>query len=241
MNGAGYGLHPGRTGQAGQIASERGIAATKSPHATKGFYLPLRGSKTMDTLYEQGIAPLPKSENSSRLFQRYHERFHWPLASAMVLLILEMFLPDRKRRRQPRRGRRPAGHRGARWKPAAVLLLLALPCCRAGRGGPSQALREYQQGKYRGRAQGLQSVARKEEGRSAAAFQRRRGGVSKPAIGRGGQTIQRRRWHRPICSCSSAPITIWATPFTGWASRFPDPTKKQEAWENSHRSNSTTR
>ncbi|TAK95342.1 MAG: VWA domain-containing protein, partial [Verrucomicrobia bacterium] len=27
-----------------------------------GFYLPLRGAKTIDTLYEKGLAPLPKSE-----------------------------------------------------------------------------------------------------------------------------------------------------------------------------------
>ena len=29
---------------------------------TGGFYLPLRGADTMDTLYERGLAPLPKSE-----------------------------------------------------------------------------------------------------------------------------------------------------------------------------------
>ena len=29
---------------------------------TGGFYLPLRGANTMDTLYERGLAPLPKSE-----------------------------------------------------------------------------------------------------------------------------------------------------------------------------------
>ena len=50
-----------------------------------GFYLPLQGAKTMDTLYEQGLAKLPKTELSSRLVQRYHERYHWPLAIAIVL------------------------------------------------------------------------------------------------------------------------------------------------------------
>ena len=39
------------------------------PAPTKGFYLPLRGTKTMDTLYERGLAPLPKTETSVKMFQ----------------------------------------------------------------------------------------------------------------------------------------------------------------------------
>src|SRR5262249_47201014 len=65
--------------------------------ATKGFYLPLRGAKTIDTLYEKGLAPLPKSESAEKLVKRYHERFHWPLACAIVLLMVEMLFPERKR------------------------------------------------------------------------------------------------------------------------------------------------
>src|SRR6266446_7925030 len=63
----------------------------------KGFYLRLGGAKTIDTLYEQGLAPLPKSEAKEKLIKRYHERFHWPLSLAMVLLLAEMFFPERKR------------------------------------------------------------------------------------------------------------------------------------------------
>ena len=63
----------------------------------KGFYLRLSGAKTMDTLYEQGLAPLPKTEGKEKLIKRYHERFHWPLALAMVFLLAEMFFPERKR------------------------------------------------------------------------------------------------------------------------------------------------
>src|SRR6267378_4786331 len=53
----------------------------------RGFYLPLRGVKTIDTLYDQGLAPLPKSEAKEKLVKRYHERFHWPLSVAIVLLL----------------------------------------------------------------------------------------------------------------------------------------------------------
>ncbi len=64
--------------------------------ATGGFYLPLRGANAMETLYDRGLAPLPKSEISSRLIRRYHERFQWPLALAIAALLAEMLLPERR-------------------------------------------------------------------------------------------------------------------------------------------------
>src|SRR5688500_14458060 len=42
--------------------------------ASDGFYMLLAGANTMDLLYERGLAPLPKSEQSARLIKRYHER-----------------------------------------------------------------------------------------------------------------------------------------------------------------------
>src|ERR1041385_4165212 len=39
----------------------------KIAFATGGFYLPLRGANAMATLYDKGLAPLPKSETSARL------------------------------------------------------------------------------------------------------------------------------------------------------------------------------
>jgi Ca-activated chloride channel family protein len=62
-----------------------------------GFYLPLRGAKTIDTLYEQGLAKLPKSQHEEKLIKQYHERYHWPLAAGMLLLLVELFFPERKR------------------------------------------------------------------------------------------------------------------------------------------------
>ncbi|HWX18460.1 MAG TPA: VWA domain-containing protein [Candidatus Binatia bacterium] len=66
---------------------------------TGGFYLPLRGAKTIDTLYQhdQGLAKLPKSEHEEKLVKQYHERYHWPLAAAIVLLVAEMLFPERRR------------------------------------------------------------------------------------------------------------------------------------------------
>jgi len=110
-----------------------------------GFYLPLRGAKAIDTLYDQGLAKLPKSQHQEKLVRRYHERYHWPLAAAIFLLLVELLFPERKR--EPKT--KPAA--AALAQPAlrtalTVLLLLLVP---AGlRGSPASALREYNAGKY---------------------------------------------------------------------------------------------
>jgi Ca-activated chloride channel family protein len=120
--------------------------------ATGGFYLPLRGANTIDTLYERGLAPLPKSEGKERLVRRYHEQFHWPLAAATLLLLAEMFLPER-RREAGKAGVRspvPQGRDGTpgktAWAMIVAMALFFLP--NAGVGSPSSALREFNAGQY---------------------------------------------------------------------------------------------
>lgn len=65
-----------------------------------GFYLRLSGAKTIDTLYESpnGLASLPKAEHQEKLVKQFHERYQWPLGAAVVLLVIEMLLPERKRK-----------------------------------------------------------------------------------------------------------------------------------------------
>jgi Ca-activated chloride channel family protein len=128
-----------------------------------GFYVPLRGTKTMDILYDDphGLGSLPKTTTSTKMLRRFHERYQWPLALAIVLLVAEILLPDRKRRRS-----RPAGgsvskseeqsprRRDARQtSPVAatataslVILAIFLPLEAPARQG--RALREYEQGDY---------------------------------------------------------------------------------------------
>jgi Ca-activated chloride channel family protein len=65
--------------------------------ATGGFYLPLRGADTMDALYDRGLAPLPKSEGAGKMIRQYHEQYQWFLAIAILLLLAEMLLPERKK------------------------------------------------------------------------------------------------------------------------------------------------
>lgn len=64
--------------------------------AGAGFYRRLAGADTMDLLYERGLEPLPKAEFSAKRVQRWHERYQWFLGLTLVLLLLEMFLPERR-------------------------------------------------------------------------------------------------------------------------------------------------
>jgi Ca-activated chloride channel family protein len=120
--------------------------------ATGGFYLPLRGANTMDVLYDRGLAPLPKSEGRERLVRRYHEQYHWPLAAAILLLLVEMFLPERKKstvQSPPSKIEAPA---------VAILMgILLLPI--AAQASPSSALREYNAGNYTNALQEFEQLA----------------------------------------------------------------------------------
>src|SRR5262249_22548333 len=61
-----------------------------------GFYMLLSGANTMNLLYERGLSPLPKGEQASQRIKRHHERYQWLLGLALALLLLEMFLPERR-------------------------------------------------------------------------------------------------------------------------------------------------
>jgi Ca-activated chloride channel family protein len=106
---------------------------------TGGFYLPLRGANTMDTLYERGLAPLPKSGGKEKLVKQYHEQFHWPLAVAILLLLAEIFLPERSLRTD-------TSSKAAATTIATMLAILLLPF--AAKASPTSALRDYKSGNY---------------------------------------------------------------------------------------------
>jgi tetratricopeptide (TPR) repeat protein len=122
----------------------------------------LRGANTIDTLYDRGLAPLPKSEGKERLVRRYHEQFHWPLAAAILLLVAEMFLPERKGSRvHP-----PSSNSGATRSPqskveapviATLIGILLLPA--VVKASPASALREYKSGAYTNALQEFQRLA----------------------------------------------------------------------------------
>lgn len=94
--------------------------------ATGGFYLRLAGGDTMRLLYERGLAPLPKTTEGVKQVRRWHERFQWFLAAAILLLVAEVFVPERKRVVWSEEFRQ-VGSTAALRKAVALLLALALP------------------------------------------------------------------------------------------------------------------
>jgi Ca-activated chloride channel family protein len=109
-----------------------------------GFYLPLRGANPMETLYSRGLAPLPKTEETTRLTRVYQERYHWFLGFAVFCLVIEALLPERP---GSRRSRSAAAQATVPQAAVTLALLLLLPL--AGRASPSSAFRDYQSGNFK--------------------------------------------------------------------------------------------
>jgi Ca-activated chloride channel family protein len=104
---------------------------------TGGFYLPLQGANPMETLYARGLAPLPKTTETTRLAQVYREQYHWFLGFAILCLIIEVLLPQKSRSPRPRSASAAAA--------ALALLLFPFP----GHASPSSAFRDFKSGKFK--------------------------------------------------------------------------------------------
>ncbi len=107
--------------------------------ATGGFYLPLRGADTISTLYERGLAPMPKTEGQEKIVRHYHEQFQWPLAAAILLLVAEFFLPERSLRTATRSKSKTA-------VAAALIGIYFLPF--GVNASPVSAMKDYQSGHF---------------------------------------------------------------------------------------------
>jgi Ca-activated chloride channel homolog len=109
-----------------------------------GFYLSLRDTGAIETLYEQGLAHLSRSDQATRLIRRFNERFHWPLGVAVALLLIEFFLSERAR--ALRRPKTSAPVRPWISKAAACFWVCAtFPGLNA---SSVRALKQYEAGKY---------------------------------------------------------------------------------------------
>ncbi len=117
-----------------------------------GFYLPLRGANTVTTLYERGLAPLPKIGAGEKLVRRYHEQFQWPLAAAILLLLAELFLPERKPSKAPGPDTQAAA-------PVVALVVLTGLLPLGAKASPALALRDYQAGNFTNALAEYQKIA----------------------------------------------------------------------------------
>lgn len=75
---------------------ERGLTALSE--ATGGFYVPLGNQgQGLETIYQQKLALIPKTELAERRKKLPIDRFEWPLAVAILLMSLEFILSGRKK------------------------------------------------------------------------------------------------------------------------------------------------
>jgi Ca-activated chloride channel family protein len=71
--------------------------------ATGGFYVHLEnGPRTMQQIYNEGLAKMQAAEIDVRLSRRPIERYEWPLSAAIIALALSILIGERKRVRERR-------------------------------------------------------------------------------------------------------------------------------------------
>jgi Ca-activated chloride channel family protein len=148
---------------------------------TGGFYMRLQGPRTMEILHKNGLAPLPKSENNNAMVRRQIERFQYPLAAAILLLLIELLWPAGRRR-----GKSHRRHGGVVVAGAALR--------RTGRE-PEACSFELQSGRVCVGAGGVRRIAQGKPRRPEAALQRGLGGVPSGQAPGGRQTFPSRPAH----------------------------------------------
>lgn len=140
-------------GQTGYVQDESGQTVTsrldeetlrKIAAAARGEYVLLRGANQIELLYRTRLGLLAKSDLATRLAQQFYEQFQWPLGLAVLLLLVEMLLPDR--RRVTRTEEMAAAANPALRKVVTALALLALPLTPS--ASADKALRDYEAGKF---------------------------------------------------------------------------------------------
>src|SRR5882762_5199823 len=121
--------------------------------ATGGFYVHLEnGPRTMQQIYNEGLAKMQAAEMDVRLSRRPIERYEWPLGAALIALALSILIPERKRARERRAIPAPARNeahgvaRGPVRTAAAAVLLVAFLSAPAFATTPG--LDAYRSGKF---------------------------------------------------------------------------------------------
>ncbi len=89
---------------------------------TNALYVPLgRGAEGLNTIYQEKLRLVPKSEMDQRMEKIPLERFEWPLGAAILLLLLEFFITDRRRAKKVRP--LPSAARRKKIVPQATILV----------------------------------------------------------------------------------------------------------------------
>ncbi|OQY47691.1 MAG: hypothetical protein B6240_05595 [Desulfobacteraceae bacterium 4572_87] len=129
----------------------------KIAEATGGRYEPLgQQAEGLEAIYRENLSLIPKHDLQERMQQVPIERFQWPLMAALVLLLMEFAISDRKRNRKPfpviktAYRRIPKAGRAAGVASLAVLLLLTIVLLgyRGAHASPGNAETAYKAGNF---------------------------------------------------------------------------------------------
>ncbi len=109
--------------------------------ATGGFYVHLEnGPRTMQQIYNEGLAKMQAAEIDVRLSRRPIERYEWPLGAAIIALALSILIGERKRVRERSYVPSPV-------KAATATAALAIFCCQFA-FATTPGLKAYRDGKF---------------------------------------------------------------------------------------------
>jgi Ca-activated chloride channel family protein len=119
--------------------------------ATGGLYAPLGAQgQGFETIYRMGLAPTLKHDLASRRQRIFTQRYQWPLAGSLGLLLVSLLMGNRSRHASMRR--HASVPRPSWVDPAGVstliLLLLVLSPVRSTRASTARAEEAYRRGDY---------------------------------------------------------------------------------------------
>ncbi len=106
---------------------------TAIAEATGGLFVPLgHNGEGLDRLYQQKLSLLPQQEIMEKQHKQAVERFSFPLAAALILLVAEFIITSRRRERSAGRPIIPTAGRRLRTVRGRSLLLLLVAGAAAG-------------------------------------------------------------------------------------------------------------
>jgi Ca-activated chloride channel family protein len=133
--------------------------------ATGGIYEPLgQQGEGLQAIYDKALASLPKQELSSKREMVFEERFQWPLAAALVLLLASVLIGTRRRDARKSAGTMAGAAAGRTATAAAVravtlaALVLIPATAHASLSGAKQA---YKNGDYEAAEKQYEKAAEK--------------------------------------------------------------------------------
>jgi Ca-activated chloride channel family protein len=119
--------------------------------ATGGLYAPLGAQgQGLETIYQQALAPLTKHDLASRRQKVYTERFQWPLAASLALLLTSMLFGTRRRvaRKQEAPAMEIARPQFMAHSAAVTLGMLLFSPFHQAQASPAAAEQAYQKGDF---------------------------------------------------------------------------------------------